>query len=117
MRGRWVHRSVHSVEVARAARWRGLGRYLPKEVRERVYDPAFTDLLYRWLTSGEDSKRIPFGVYAIGTVLGCIPIAVPRLFFRRGALTRLSRVVLASAATLLLALFLLSRFTGGYIGY
>jgi hypothetical protein len=32
-------------------RWRALGRLLPRDVRERIFEPAFGDLTYHWLTS------------------------------------------------------------------
>ncbi len=83
----------------RFARWRRLGRLLPREVRERVFEPEFGDLVHHRLTRRARS-RVPFGLLALGTLLGCAPIAIPRLFVRRGRMTRLGRVTAWSAAVL-----------------
>jgi hypothetical protein len=81
-----------------AGRWRALGRLLPREVRERVFEPAFADLLRAWLTSSRSG--VPFPLRAVGTLLGCLPIAVPRLFVREGRLTRLGRASIVLVALL-----------------
>lgn len=94
-----------------------MGRLLPKEVRERIYEPAIADLLHGWLTRRGPARRLPFGVYAIATALGCVPPAIPRLFVRHGTLTRLSRVLLAGCAVLVIAVWMLqsyARARGGY---
>ena len=57
-------------------RWRALGRLLPRDVRERIFEPAFGDLTYHWLTS-DVGRRVPFGVRALSTFLGCFPVAIP----------------------------------------
>jgi hypothetical protein len=49
-------------------RWRVLGRLLPREVRERVFEPAFSDLLYAWLTRTAARPRVPFALRVMGTV-------------------------------------------------
>ncbi len=75
-------------------RWRALGRLLPQDVRERIFDPAFSDLMRAWLTASEGRRRLPFAVQAVGTYVGCFPIAIPRLFVHNGRLTRFGRVSL-----------------------
>ncbi len=75
-------------------RWRGLGRLLPQNVRERIFDPAFSDLMRAWLMASKGRWRLPFAVQAVGTYVGCFPIAIPRLFVHNGRLTRFGRVSL-----------------------
>ena len=75
-------------------RWRALGRLLPQNVRERIFDPAFSDLLRAWLMASKGRRRFPFAVQAVGTYVGCFPIAIPRLFVHNGRLTRFGRVSL-----------------------
>ena len=104
------------VEGRAAARWGALGRVLPKDVRERIYEPAFADLLYRRLTRGARG-RLPFAVYAIGTALRCVPIALPRLVVRDGAMTRFARVtvfVMAAVGILIAVLMALTTTEPGY---
>ncbi len=72
--------------AAGVERWRALGRLLPRDVRERVFEPAFGDLTYHWLTSN-DGRHVPFGVRALSTFLGCFPVVIPRLFVKGGRLT------------------------------
>ena len=96
-------------------RWRILGRLLPADVRERIFEPAFSDLLYDSLTATpEQAPRAPFALRAVGTYMGCMPVALPRLFVRRGRLTRLGRVALAVTGVLLLVAILLARMYGEY---
>ena len=91
---------------------------MPKEVRERIFEPAFSDLLYRWLTQSQRSgSRIPFGAQVIATVAGCVPIAIPRLFVRDGALTRFGRISLGSVTVLTIAILLIRHFTRTEMGY
>ena len=75
-------------------RWRALGRLLPHDVRERIFDPAFSDLMRAWLMASKGRRRLPFAVQAVGTYVGCFPIAIPRLFVHNGRLTRFGRVSL-----------------------
>lgn len=103
-------------ELATAAKWRMLGRLLPKDVRERIFEPAFADLLHRHLRGG-GGNRIPFGLSVIATGLGCAPVAVRWLFVRNGTLTRGSWVVLVSLASLLIVVLLLRHFTRIEAGY
>lgn len=107
-----------SKSVVRFERWRALGRLLPSDVRERVFDPAFSDLMYAWLTETDDRDRgLPFGVRVMGTYVGCIPISVPRLFYRQGKLTRFGRVTAWTVSTLVVAAAVASRMAETYAGY
>ena len=93
-------------------RWRKLGRLLPRDVRERIFDPAFADLTRAWLTSKERPKRLPFGVHVVGTWAGCFSITIPRLFVQHGRLTRFGRLSLWTVgflATIVLLLMNLAR--------
>lgn len=106
------------VTAVRIERWRLLGRLLPGEVRERVFDPAFYDLLYTWLTRPSDQGRpASFAARAIGTYVRCIPVSVPKLFFRRGRLTRLGAVAAWALPALLVVAFLVVRMSEMYRVY
>ena len=102
---------------APATRWKWLGRLLPAEVRERVFEPAFADLLRAWLTEEEGARRLPFGVRALGTLAGCAPIALPSLFVRRGRLTRLGKAAVWVAAIFTTLVFLLLNVVQPYADY
>lgn len=104
-----IHRTI--------ARWRQLGRVLPPDVRERVFEPAFYDAVRTWLQHRPGRGRMPLGAYALWTALRCAPIALPRFFISQGRLTKLSRIAIAIAAIgtpLLLALLVVLR---PYLGY
>ncbi len=98
----------------RFERWRALGRLLPREIRERVFDPAFTDLMRAWLLRGSGAGAAPFWLAAARTYLGCVPIAVPHFFVRRGRLTRLGRAAVWAASGLTVAWLVLVRLSTTY---
>ncbi len=99
-------------------RWRLLGRLLPAEIRERIFEPAFGDLLRSHLAPGRGARRtLPFPVHVAGTFLGCVGIALPHLIVRRGKLTRLARVGLSVVAMAAVVLLVLVRMAGKYGGY
>jgi len=98
-------------------RWLVLGRLLPQDVRERIFDPAFFDMLHAWLTASERDRRLPFGIQAMGIYAGCFPIAIPRLFVDHGRLTRFGRaslVVVGVGATVALVVANLVEFYASY---
>jgi len=98
-------------------RWRLLGRLLPAEVRERIFEPAFGDLLRSHLTTREGAaSRVPFPVRVAATFLGCAGIALPRLVVRHGRLTRFARVGLSVVAVATVVVVILARVSGGYPG-
>ena len=97
------------------SRWRWLGRLLPRDVRERVFEPAFADLTYGWLTTAE--RRVPFGVRALGTFMGCISIAIPRVIVRERRLTRFGKVVVWGGAAIVLLVLVVANLTEGYAAY
>ena len=94
-------------------RWLRLGALLPRDVRERVFEPAFSDMARRWLTL-RGGSRVPFGIHAFATYLACLPIAVPSCFVKAGKLTRLGRVTLWTAAVVLVVSVAWVRVTSGY---
>jgi len=71
-----------------------LGRLLPREIRVRVFEPALSDLIYRWASAPAIGRRVPFGLQALGTYVGCFPLAIPRIFVREGRLTRFGHAAL-----------------------
>jgi len=103
--------------VGRPERWQSLGRLLPEDVRERVFDPAFADLMRAWLTAGEGRRHIPFGVQAVGTYVGCFPIAIPRLFVRHGRLTRVGRLSLWAVGILATVALFIANVSQSYASY
>ncbi len=77
-------------------RWRALGRLLPASVRERVFEPAFADLLRETLevaSAGPRRSTAPFAVKALGTYAGCLPPSLIQLFVVSGKPTRFARAV------------------------
>ena len=97
-------------------RWRALGRLLPRDVRERIFEPAFGDLTYHWLTS-HGGRRLPFGVRALSTFLGCFPVVIPRLFVRGGRLTGFGRASVWAVAVLATVMLVLANFAQSYGAY
>ncbi len=96
-------------------RWKRLGRLLPRDTRERVFEPAYSDLVYRWLTTGaSDQPKVPFGLQVVGTYVGCIPILIPRMFVRRGKLTLLTRTLIWGAVAIVALILILSLIYDGY---
>lgn len=98
-------------------RWRLLGRLLPREIRERIFEPAFGDLMYTWLKSTEGTRRLPFGAHAMGTYVGCFSIALPRLFMRSGRLTRLGRFSLWAVGCLTTLVLVVANWAQSYASY
>ena len=96
-------------------RWLALGRLLPRDVRERIFEPAFGDLLHTWMSAGPHRGSVPFGVRVLGTWIGCFPIVLPRVFVRRGRLTRFSRALLWGGAAVVALTIVLVTMTGGYL--
>jgi hypothetical protein len=100
------------------SRWRALGRLLPREVRERIFEPAFSDLLYSWVTgTGTMNRRVPFAIRALGTYVGCVPVAVPRVFIRHGRLTRVGKATVWGLVTVAVAVWFLRRIGTAYANY
>lgn len=97
-------------------RWRRIGRILPRDVRERIFEPAFYDVARAWLGDRDARGPVPFGVRVLWTMLGCVPIALPRLVVHRGRLTKLGRFagLAAVGASILVTLLIVLR---PYLGY
>ena len=102
-------------DASAVSRWRWLGRLLLRDVRERVFEPAFADLTYGWLTAAD--RRVPFGVHAVGTFAGCVRIEIPRVIVRHRRLTRLRKVVVWGGAGIVLIILVLANLTEGYAAY
>jgi hypothetical protein len=100
----------------RVERWRALGRFLPRDVRERIFEPAFGDLTYQWLSS-EGARRLPFGVRALGTFLGCFSVLIPRLFVKGGRLTGFGPASVWTVAVLATVMLVLANFAQSYASY
>lgn len=81
---------------------------LPREVRERVFDPALADLTRAWLTERPGVRRLPVLVRVLGMLIRCVPIAVPRLFFVRGRLTKAGRIAFGGSVVVILLVLGLS---------
>ena len=97
-------------------RWRALGSLLPRDVRERIFEPALGDLTYHWLTS-DVGRRVPFGVRALSTILGCFPVAIPRLFVKGGRLTGFGRASVWAVAVLATVMLVIANFSETYASY
>ena len=102
---------------ANTGRFRALGRLLPREVRERIYEPALADLTRRWLTDVRSRGAIPFGARALATWIACLPIVIPRTFVRERRLTRLGTIVVWGSAIVVLVVFLLVNLSHEYATY
>ncbi len=86
-------------------------------MRERIFEPALTDAWYRWHESGQEPRRVPFALHAVGTVIGCVPPAMSSLFIRRGVLTWTGRICLGLAIvflTVIVVAQLIAARTPGY---
>jgi hypothetical protein len=94
-----------------------LGRLLPREVRERIFEPAFWDVLHERLSDDPRRTHLPFAFHACGLWVGCLPIATPRLFVKDGNLTRLSRGVLWSVAVAAAVVLIFVNVVRPYLGY
>ena len=60
---------------------------------------------------------MPLALEAVATGLGCLPVAFRWTLVRRGVVTRVGRVALASVTAVIVVVFLLRHFTrveGGY---
>lgn len=97
-------------------RWRRLGRLLPRDVRNRVFEPALADLMHERLAGGRGARRLPFGLLALGTCLGCLPPAARRVLVRGGRLTRVGQIAIWALTVLTVLTFALVRLRQAY-GY
>ncbi|HXV86529.1 MAG TPA: hypothetical protein VD793_07510 [Gemmatimonadales bacterium] len=75
-------------------RWMTLGRLFPRDIRERVFEPAFGDLLHQWLKAPAAGRRVPFGVRVVAMCGATVVAAFPDFFVRRRRLTRVGRAAL-----------------------
>ena len=83
-----------------------------------MFDPAFSDLVYARLTAADpEDTDLPFGVQVVGTYVGCFPMAVPKLFYREGRLTRFGRVTVWTVSVLVVTAVAVSRMASAYAEY
>ncbi len=91
-----------------ASFWFRVGRILPRGIRERVFEPAYYDLVANLLTKtdGAQSGRMPprFGLLVVWTTLECVGLGVSGIFVHKGKPTRTTWFLLGlfSLAILLL---------------
>jgi len=78
-------------------RWRRIGRLLPTEVRERVFEPAYEDLARAWLGEGAGGSGRLFGPRALSMLFLAAVVTVPRLILDRRRILGFAKVVVWSA--------------------
>jgi hypothetical protein len=88
-----------------------LARLLPDVFRERVFDPAFADLIVEEAGQGGTTPRfMPRYGQRILFILNCLRLGVPQLFWYRGRPTRLTgRVAAAFVVVFLVVVFIATR--------
>ena len=103
------------LESTGPGRWRAVGRLLPAEVRERVFEPAFSDLLRKHLQSrAVPGSTVPFGVQVIGMLFACGPAAIPRLFIHRGRFTKIGKIAAWGLTALIVIAAAMSKIGAAY---
>lgn len=80
--------------------WTLLGRLLPREVRERVYEPACYERLSAMLES-RSPARVGVGIYAINVFLGTAGRNLPRIWFDGRCLSGLGRLAVGMGLTVI----------------
>ena len=90
--------------------FRGFSRILPREFRERVFEPAWADILLEERAEGRRPSvfRARFVLF-----LECLRLGLPQLVWHRGQPTQLARRGLTAIAVIV-ALILMMR--TGYPG-
>lgn len=78
--------------------WTSLGYLLPREVRERVYEPACYERLSAVLQSQTEAGT-GVGVYAIQVFLGSAGRNLPRIWFDGRGLSGLGRLAVGMGLT------------------
>ncbi len=90
-------------------RWFVLGRLLPREVRTRIFEPAYNDLLREWLASGEEAPPWRFGVRALGILGGSAGVGVRRALLRRERIATVLKLVAGLVTLIAILLVVLLR--------
>lgn len=96
-------------EAARVPWWRSLGRLLPGDVRERVFEPACYEHLRRRLEGGGQTTWVP--VYALTAFFAIAGLNLPWVFFDGRRLSGLGKATLVAgviAVTVVYALAMIS---------
>ncbi len=58
-----------SEQPVRQSRWFGIGSLLPAEVRQRLFEPAYYDLVREELAERKGARGWPFGLRAVWLLL------------------------------------------------
>jgi hypothetical protein len=80
----------------RAPWWAILGTLLPRDVRERVYEPACYERLRDRLEAGHHGG---LGLYPVGAFMGTAGRNLPRIWFEGRCLTGLGKAAVAGLLT------------------
>lgn len=95
-----MHRPVDRPVHSPAPWWTALGRLLPREVRERVFEPACYERLHDVLAN-RTTRRAGVGVYAISVFVGTAGRNLPRIWFEGRRLSGLGRLAIAVGLTMI----------------
>jgi hypothetical protein len=94
--------------------WALLGRLLPREVRERVYEPACYERL-RDALQHRSQLHAGVGLYAINVFLGTAGRNLPRIWFDGDCLSGMGRLAVGIGLTAIGAwLILIVRYAYAY---
>ena len=91
--------------------WLRFGRFLPRQIRERVYEPACRDAYIEAAGEGRGESR-PWTL--IGMALDSLRVGFPFLFIHRRRLTRMGRLTLAAVFVVLVLLTAIMRTASTY---
>ena len=92
--------------------WLRLGRWLPREIRERVFEPACRDAYAEAIQGGRPAPR---GAWtAVWLALGSLRAGWPRLFVSDRKLTWVGRVSVTAALVLPVAVAFVLRMRALY---
>ena len=82
-------------------------RFLPREFRERVFEPAWADVLLDEQRPGAHRRGAVLSRFVL--VLECLRLGLPQLVWHRGRLTRLARGAAVAVVVVAVALVVLLR--------
>jgi len=79
--------------------WTWLGRLFPREVRERVFEPACYERLRDRLEDRRSALGPGVGLYAINAFLGTAGRNLPRIWFENRGLSGIGRLAVGTGLT------------------
>ncbi len=84
---------------------------LPSEFRERVFEPAFADLILEEAAVKQGNRRMFLGVFKrLLFLLNCFRLAMPQIFWHRGKVTKIARRMAAAfVAVALIVAYIATR--------